>query len=402
MLIVQKYGGTSVGNLERIKNVADRIIQTKKQGHKVVCVISAMAGETEKLINLAKNISKFPDPRHYDMLFAAGEQISSALLSIALIEKGYQSKTLLGNQVKIKTDNIHTRARIQDIDHEKILHELNNNNVIVIAGCQGVNENDDITTLGRGGSDTSAVAVAASLKADLCEIYTDVSGVFTSDPNICSKAKKLQEVSFDEMLEMASTGAKVLQIRSVEMAKKHNVNLCVRSTFSDEPGTFITEEKNMEKKIISAVTCDKKQARITLKQLSDEIGIQEKIFNPISDANIIVDVIVQNVSSNGFVDVSFTINRDDYLASLKELNKYKEKFHVKEIVGEDDVSKVSIIGVGMVSQAGVATKMFETLAHSGINIMMISTSEIKISCIIHEKYAELATQVLHEAFIENS
>lgn len=398
-LIVQKYGGTSVANIEKIKNVAQKAIKEKKAGNEVVVVLSAMAGETDRLISLAHQAAETPDEREYDSLISTGEQVTISLLSIVLNSLGYRARSLLGFQVKILTDKAHKKARISVIDTEAIKKELKHGTIAIIAGFQGVDEDNNITTLGRGGSDTSAVALAAALKADQCDIYTDVDGVYTTDPNICSKARRLDKISYDEMLEMAMTGAKVLQPRSVEMAKKYNVPVYVKSTFTDEGGTLVTkEDKEMEKEIISGITYDRDQAKITVVHVPDKPGVAATLFTPLSEHNISVDMIIQNVSADGFTDLTFTVSKKDMKQAQKIVETTAKAVGAKKVEVDDDVAKVSIIGVGMVSHSGVAAKMFKTMANESINIMMISTSEIKISCIIQRKYTELAVTALHDAF----
>jgi aspartate kinase len=399
-LVVQKYGGTSVGDIERIKNVASRVIATKNQGHEVVVVVSAMAGETDKLIRLAQQVTLNPDERELDVLVSTGEQVSIALLAIVLKSMGYDAKSYLGFQIKIATDSVFGKARITSIDSEKIRKDLKDGRVVVVAGFQGIDELDNITTLGRGGSDTSAVAIAAALKADICEIYTDVDGVYTTDPNICSKARKLSKISYDEMLEMASLGAKVLQIRSVEFAKKYNVPIHVRSSFNDNPGTLVCkEDKEMEKVVVSGVTYNKNEAKIEVMRVPDVPGIAAKLFKPIADANIVVDMIIQTSSTEkGCADVAFTVPKNDFSKTLQIVKETIKEFAGKEVKSNEDIAKVSIVGVGMRSHSNVATQMFSALAKEGINIQMISTSEIKISCIVDAKYTELAVRALHDAF----
>ena len=399
-LVVQKYGGTSVGDIERIQNVARRVIETKLQGHQVVVVVSAMAGETDKLIRLAHHITPTPDEREMDVLVSTGEQVTIALLAIALKDIGYDARSYLGFQIKIATDSAFGRARITAIESEKILSDLKEGRVVVVAGFQGADEEDNITTLGRGGSDTTAVAVAAALKADLCEIYTDVDGVHTADPNICPKARKLPKISYDEMLEMASLGAKVLQIRSVEFAKKYDVPLHVRSSFNDNPGTFVCkEDEEMEKVVVSGVTYNKNEAKIEIMRIPDVPGVAAKLFKPIADANIVVDMIIQTSSTEkGFADVAFTVPKADFNKTLQIVKGNLAQLGGKEVNAAENIAKVSIVGLGMRSHSSVAAQMFSALAKEGINIDMISTSEIKISCIIESKYAELAVQALHDAF----
>lgn len=403
MLIVQKYGGTSVANLERIKAVAERIISYKKQGHDLVVVVSAMAGETDRLINLAKQITENPPLREFDLLVSTGEQVSSALLSITLQSMGYPSIALLGYQVPIYTTDLFTKAKIKEIKIEKIKECLSKGKIVIIAGFQGVTEKGDITTLGRGGSDTTAVALAASLKADFCEIYTDVEGVYTADPRIVSKARKLKKISYEEMLEMASSGAKVLEMRSVELAMIYKVPLIVRSSFTNVEGTLITEEdEEMEKVLVSGITYNRNEARISIYGVPDKPGIAAQIFGPIGEKGIVVDMIIQTARPDEKADLTFTVPRTDYKEALKIINGVAQKLGAEKVEGDNHIAKVSIVGAGMKTHPGVATKMFETLAKHGINIMMISTSEIKISCVIDEKYTELAVRALHEAFnLEN-
>jgi aspartate kinase len=399
-LVVQKYGGTSVGDPERIKNVARRVFHTKNQGHQVVVVVSAMAGETDKLLHLAQQVTPSPDERELDVLVSTGEQVSIALLAISLKAMGCDAKSYLGFQIKIATDSAFGKARITAIESEKIRDDLKNGRIVVVAGFQGVDEAENITTLGRGGSDTTAVAVAAALKADVCEIYTDVDGVYTADPNVCSRAKKLTKVSYDEMLEMASLGAKVLQIRSVEFAKKYNVPIHVRSSFNDNPGTIVCEEdREMERVVVSGVTYNKNEAKIEAMRLPDVPGVAAKLFKPIADANIVVDMIIQTSSTEkGYADVAFTVPKSDFVKTLQIVKETLRVIGGKEVVADENIAKVSIVGVGMRSHSSVATQMFTALAKEGININMISTSEIKISCVIDSKYTELAVRALHDAF----
>jgi aspartate kinase len=399
-LVVQKYGGTSVGDIDRIKNVARRIINTKNQGHEVVVVVSAMAGETDKLIRLAHQVAPAPDERELDVLVSTGEQVSIALLAIALKDMGTDAKSYLGFQIKIATDSSFGKARITGVGSERIFSDLKKGRVVVVAGFQGVDESDNITTLGRGGSDTTAVAAAASLKADICEIYTDVDGVYTTDPNICSKARKLSKISYDEMLEMASLGAKVLQIRSVEFAKKYDVPIHVRSSFNDNPGTIVCkEDKEMERVVVSGVTYNKNEAKIEVMRVPDVPGVAAKLFKPIADANIVVDMIIQTSSSEkGYADVAFTVPTSDFTKTLQTVKETIKGLGGKEVAADENIAKVSIVGVGMRSHSNIASQMFSALANEGINIHMISTSEIKISCIIDSKYTELAVRALHDAF----
>ena len=399
-LLVQKYGGTSVGDPERIRNVASRILKTKLQGHQPVVVVSAMAGETDRLIRLAQQFTATPDERELDVLVSTGEQVSAALLAMTLKSLGADAKSYLGFQIKMGTDSAFGKARIMGIEPERIHQDLRQGRIVVVAGFQGVDESDNITTLGRGGSDTTAVAIAAALKADLCEIYTDVDGVYTTDPNVCPQARKLSKISYDEMLEMASLGAKVLQIRSVEFAKKYNVPIHVRSSFNDHPGTIVCkEEKEMEQVIVSGVTYNKNEAKLEIMHVPDIPGVAAKIFQPIADANIVVDMIVQTSSTaSGFADMAFTVPKSDFPKTLQILNESLRTIGGEKVLSDQNISKVSIIGVGMRSHSNVAALMFASLAKEGINIQMVSTSEIKISCIIDAKYTELAIRALHDAF----
>lgn len=399
-LLVQKYGGTSVASIERIKQVAAKIAGSKRTGNDLVVVVSAMAGETNRLLALAQEISEIPDEREKDVLLASGEQVSVALLTLALKELGYPARSYLGHQVRIETDRAYGKARILSIDSRKILHAISAGEVVVVAGFQGVDEDDNITTLGRGGSDTSAVALAAFLNAQACEIFTDVEGVFTTDPGICPSARKLARISYDEMIELASTGAKVLEIRSVEFAKKFAVPVHVRSTFSDAEGTWlVTEEESMTDVLVSGVACDKNEAKITLVRVPDQPGLAARIFGPIADAHIVVDMIIQNASEDGTTDLTFTVPKADHKKALKIMENTLPEVHAKGIKVDTEIAKVSVVGVGMRTHAGVAAKMFQVLAAEGINIEMISTSEIKISVVIDAKYSELAVRVLHDAFI---
>ena len=400
-LIVQKFGGTSVATTERIKNVAKRIARWKARGNDIIVVPSAMSGETNRLIALAKEISPKPDPRELDVIAATGEQVTIGLLAMALQEEGLKAKSYTGPQVRVLTDSVFTKARILKIDDEKIRKDLDEGYVVIVAGFQGADEAGNITTLGRGGSDTSAVALATALKADECQIYTDVDGVYTTDPRIVPEARKLDTITFEEMLEMASLGSKVLQIRSVEFAGKYKVKLRVLSSFEDEgEGTLITveEEKNMEHPIISGIAFSRDEGKLTILGVPDQPGVAYQILGPIADANIDVDVIIQNVSHDGTTDFSFTVNRGDYDKALALLQKTAEKLKARGVVGDNKTCKVSAVGVGMHSHPGVASKMFAALGSEGINIQMISTSEIKISVVIEEKYLELAVRVLHKAF----
>ncbi len=401
-LIVQKYGGTSVGNPERIKNVARRVAKFKEKGHQVVVVLSAMSGETNRLIALAKEMQAHPDPRELDVIISTGEQVTIGLLCMALKEIGVNARSYTGGQVKILTDNAFTKARIVSIDEHNIRADLANDCVVVVAGFQGMDADGNITTLGRGGSDTTGVAIAAALRADECQIYTDVDGVYTTDPRMVPEARRLKTITFEEMLEMASLGSKVLQIRSVEFAGKYKVKLRVLSSFEEEgDGTLITfEEGNkMEQAIISGIAFNRDEAKITVMGVPDKPGIAYQILGPVSDANIDVDIIIQNVGTDGTTDFSFTVHRNEFAKTMDILkNKVQPHIGAREVVGDNKAAKVSVVGVGMRSHVGIASKMFRTLAEEGINIQMISTSEIKISVVIDEKYLELAVRVLHKAF----
>ena len=398
-LIVQKYGGTSIADLDRIHNVAERIANTFDQGNDVVVILSAMAGVTDGLIDMATQISESPDKRELDVLLATGEQTSAALLAMTLNAMNYPALSMLGHQAEVVTDDTFGNARILDIGARRIMDIIEKRNIVVVAGFQGCDLNGNITTLGRGGSDTSAVAIASALKADICEIYTDVDGIYTADPNICEKAKKINTISYDEMLNMASLGAKVLQIRSVGFAKKYNVPIHVRSSFNEEEGTMVvSEDSGMERLNVSAVTHDKDQARITLKKVPDQPGVAAKIFTPISESNIIVDMIIQNTREEGQTDLTFTVPKSAFPDALEIERNVAKEIGADDVLGDVNIAKVSVVGVGMKNHSGVASKMFNTLAKENINIMMISTSEIRISCIIEEKYTELAVRVLHTAF----
>ncbi len=399
-LVVQKFGGTSVGSLDRIEKVAKRVASTLRAGKKVVVVSSAMAGETDSLIDLAKGIMEFPPEREMDMLLATGEQKAISLLAMAITKRGYPAISLCGWQVPIVTDRVHTKARIERIGIQRIRNLLEEGYVPVVAGFQGITDEWEITTLGRGGSDTTAVALASALAAD-CEIYTDVTGVFTADPRIVPSARKLEMISYEEMLELSSLGAKVMQIRSVEFAAKHGVRIHVRSSFEEEEGTWIVpEEEVMEKVVVRGITLDTKESRITVVRVPDRPGIAAKLFKPLGEAHIVVDMIVQNVSHDGYTDMSFTVSRNDAPKAEEIVRKTAKVIGAKEVIRDDRVAKVSIVGLGMRSSYGTAAKMFEILSKNGINIMAISTSEIRISCLIDEKYGELAVRELHEAFIE--
>jgi aspartate kinase len=398
-LMVQKYGGTSVANVDKIHNVAQRVIRSKEAGNELVVVVSAMAGETDRLIQLAQSVSDDPTPREYDSLVSTGEQITVSLLAMVLNKLGYKAKSYLGYQVKVLTDGDYKKARIVKIETSQIKEDLKKGYIVVVAGFQGVDKKNNINTLGRGGSDTSAVALAASLEADVCEIYTDVDGVYTTDPGIYDRARRMKKVSYDEMLEMASAGAKVLHPRSVELAKKYGVPVYVKSSFNDEGGTLVTkEDKDMEKEVVSGVTYDRDQAKITVIHVPDRPGVAARLFTPLSDENIPVDMIIQNASIEGYTDLTFTVSRKDIKQVRKLLEEAGKDVGATGLQFDENIAKISIIGVGMRSHAGVASKMFATLAKEGINILMISTSEIKISCAIEAKYTELAVRVLHDAF----
>ena len=401
-LIVQKYGGTSVGTLERIEHVADRIVKVRKTGVDIVVVVSAMAGETDKLLKMARSLSKNPARREVDMLLSSGERISAALLALALQSRGIPALSMTGRQIGLQTDSTHTRARITNIDTRRARKMLNENHVIVVAGFQGINELGDVTTLGRGGSDTSAVALAVALGARQCEIYTDVDGVYTTDPRMVPQAKRLDVVSYDEMLEMAGLGAKVLQTRCVEFAHKYKMPLIVKSSFKEKEenkGTLICEEDpKMEQPVVSGIMCDKNQAKITLKEVPDQPGIAANIFEPLATASISVDMIIQNVSEQGHTDLSFTVAREELDEAMVIMNKAAKKIHATQISSDAKIAKVSIVGAGMRSHSGVAAQIFKTLSAHKINILMISTSEIKVSCIIEQKNSKAAVIALHNAF----
>lgn len=398
-LIVQKYGGTSVADIERIRNVAKRVAKTYEKGNDVVVILSAMAGVTDDLIEMAQEVTSSPERRELDVLLATGEQTTAALLAITLQAMKYPAQSLLGYQAEVITDCSFGNARIVDIGANRIKDLLKDRNIVVVAGFQGCDPDGNITTLGRGGSDTSAVAIAATLNADICEIYSDVDGVYTADPNICEKARKIDTISYDEMLNMASLGAKVLQIRSVGFAKKYNVPVHVRSSFKEEEGTMVVNENSgMEGLIVTAVTHDKNQARITLKKVPDQPGVAEKIFSPIAESGIIVDMIIQNTRAGGKTDLTFTVPKADIDKALAIESKIAEEIGAEDVFGDKNIAKVSVIGVGMKNHSGVASTMFGALARANINIMMISTSEIRISCVIEENYTELAVRVLHTAF----
>jgi aspartate kinase len=402
-LIVQKFGGTSVGSIERINAVADRVARARQSGDDIVVVVSAMSGETDRLLTLAKDLTKTPNSRELDVLLSTGEQVTIALLSIALEARNCPARSFTGAQVHIRTDSAHNKARILDIDANRVRKCLAEGKVVVIAGFQGIDEEGNITTLGRGGSDTTAVAMAAALKADECHIYTDVDGVYTADPRIVSKARRLDTITYEEMLELASLGSKVLQIRSVEFASKYNVQLRVLSSFKDGSGTLITaEDETMEQAIISGIAHNKDEAKLTIVGVPDRPGIAYSILGPIADANIEVDMIVQNVGVDNLTDFTFTVHRNDYDKAMAILKKTSADLGARDINGDTGIVKISVVGVGMRSHAGIASKMFNALAREGINIMMISTSEIKISVVVNEKYLELGVRTLHSEFgLEN-
>jgi len=398
-LIVQKYGGTSVGNIERIKNVARRVARTYNEGNQVVVVLSAMSGETNRLVGLCNEASEFPIGREYDVVISTGEQVTIGLLSIVLKEMGHKAKSFMGHQVPVVTDSQFGSARIESIDPKRMRDELDRGVIVVVAGFQGIDPEGNITTLGRGGSDTTAVALAAALKADLCEIYTDVDGVYTTDPNICHEARKLKKVSYDEMLEMASLGAKVLQTRSVEFAKKYEVPVMVRSSFNDAEGTLVCkEDREMEKVVVSGITYNKNEAKISVLRVPDRPGIAAKLFRPLTESGMNIDMIVQNISHDAHTDLTFTVSKEDFKRALKLVQETAGQIEARDVIGDPNIAKVSIVGAGMRSHAGVASRMFEVMSKEGINIQMISTSEIKISIVIDVKYTELAVRVLHEAF----
>ncbi len=398
-LIVQKYGGTSVANPDRIANVANRVAKGWREGNKMVVVLSAMAGETDRLLALAKELADDPDPRELDVLLATGEQVTVSLFSMFLKSQGLSATSLLSHQARIYTDRAYGRARIIGIDTTRIREELKKGRIVTVAGFQGVDEVGDITTLGRGGSDTTAVAVAAALKAELCEIYTDVDGIYTTDPRIYPKARRLARISYDEMLEMASLGAKVLEIRAVGFAKRYRVPLRVRSSFSNHPGTLVCkEDAEMEAIPVSGVAYSRNEARVSITRVPDRPGIAARFFEPVARANIVVDLIIQNTSVDGFTDLTFTVPKGDLAKTLELVKATAREIGAERVLSDENIAKVSIVGVGMRNNAGVASRMFAALASQGINIMMISTSEIKISCVIEDKYTELAVRTLHDAF----
>ncbi len=398
-LIVQKYGGSSVADPDKMKAVARRVVETARQGHRVVVVVSAMGKTTDSLLALASQITPNPKPREMDMLLATGEQVSIALLAMAIENLGYPARSFTGAQVGIFTDTAHTKARIRKIESDRVAQALDGGYVAVVAGFQGVTPEEEITTLGRGGSDLTGVALAAALKADVCEIYTDVDGVYTADPNIVPDARKLRRVSYDEMLEMASLGAKVLQSRAVEFAKKYGVPVHVRSTFKPDPGTLVTrEDRGMEEAMVTGVTHDRGQAKVSILRVPDRPGIAAQVFSAVAEQNVVVDMIVQNISRDGYTDISFTLPRGDRARAVTVLEEIARRIGALGVTHDDRVAKVSIVGVGMRSHSGVAARMFSILAKEGVNIQMISTSEIAVSCVIEDKYTELAVRALHEAF----
>jgi aspartate kinase len=398
-IIVQKYGGTSVANPDRIANVANRVAKGWRDGNKMVVVLSAMAGETDRLIRLANELAEDPDPRELDVLLATGEQVTVSLFSMFLRSQGVPATSLLSHQARIYTDRAYGRARIIGIDTARVREELKKGRIVTVAGFQGVDEVGNITTLGRGGSDTTAVAIAAALKADLCEIYTDVDGIYTTDPRLYPKARKLTRITYDEMLEMSSLGAKVLEIRSVGFAKRYAVPLAVRSSFSDQPGTLVTvEDEEMEDVPVSGVALSRHDSRVTVTRVPDRPGIAVRLFRPVADANIVVDMIIQNTSIDGYTDLTFTVPQGDLKKTLELMGPVAREIGAEQVLSDDNIAKISIVGVGMKNNAGVAARMFEALSGENINIMMISTSEIKISCVIEDKYGELAVRVLHDAF----
>jgi aspartate kinase len=398
-LIVQKYGGTSVGTIEKIGNVADKVVARVKSGDQIVVAVSAMSGETNRLIALANDISSKPHAREMDVIISTGEQVTIALLTMALLDRGCDARSYTGAQIRMVTDDVHGKARIKDIQCDRMKADLDAGRVVVVAGFQGVDKDGNITTLGRGGSDTTAVAIAAALKADECQIYTDVDGVYTTDPRVEPKARKLDQITFEEMLEMASLGSKVLQIRSVEFAGKYNVPLRVLSSFEEGEGTLIAlEENDVEQAVISGIAFNRDEAQLTINGVPDQPGVASKILGPVTDANIEIDMIVQNVSEDGCTDFTFTVHRNDYAVTHALMEKVAKELGAEKMQGDDAIVKISLVGVGMRSHAGIANTMFDTLANENINIRMISTSEIKISVVVDEKYLELGVRSLHEAF----
>ncbi|MFQ5543124.1 MAG: aspartate kinase [Nitrospiria bacterium] len=398
-LIIQKYGGSSVGNIDRIRIVAKRIARTSQEGHRLVVVVSAMTGETDRLTRMARKVASSPSRREMDMLLSTGERVTIALLAMAIQELNLEAISFTGRQVGILTNSVHTQARIEQIHADRLKEAMDKNVIPIVAGFQGINQSSDVTTLGRGGSDTTAVALAAALRADLCDIYTDVDGIYTTDPNIVPSARLISKISYEEMLEMASLGAKVLHTRAVEFAMKYNVPVRVRSSFNDHEGTLVTEEdQEMEQELVSGVTYDKHQAKVTLVGVPDHPGIASKIFSALADDYMLVDMIIQNVGQGGLTDLSFTVPKGDAIRAKEILSKLTDALEIQDVVLTEQIAKVSIVGVGMRSHSGVAAKTFSSLAEKGVNIMMISTSEIKISCVIELKHTELAVQTLHEAF----
>ncbi|MEM9189669.1 MAG: aspartate kinase [Myxococcota bacterium] len=398
-LIVQKFGGTSVGNIERIQRVAKRVASYHRDGHQLVVVVSAIGGETDRLLNLGRGLSGRPSSREMDVLVSTGEQVSAALLSIALNERGIPATSLLGHQARILTNEMHERARILSIETDRMASVVDSGCVAVVAGFQGMDKDGNITTLGRGGSDTTAVAIAAAIGADVCEIFTDVDGVFTADPNVCKDARKVERISYEEMLELASLGANVLQIRSVEMAMKHAVKIHVRSSFKDAEGTWVVgEEQSMESVVVAGVTSDRNETKLTIRNVPDEPGVVAGLFKPLADASISVDMIIQNASADGATNLTFTVSKNDVARAQEITEALVTEIGAGDVVVDEQIVKVSIVGLGMRSHAGVAAKMFGILANEGVNIIAISTSEIKVSCLIHSKYAELAVRALHTGF----
>ncbi|HUU50811.1 MAG TPA: aspartate kinase [Nitrospinota bacterium] len=397
-LVIQKYGGTSVGSIEKIKAIAKKVADRKKEGADIIVVVSAMAGETDKLVNMAHQISEIPERREFDMLLSTGERVTIALLTMALQSLGCDAISLTGRQSGIITNSSYTRAKIKYITGKRIRDALNQGKVVVVAGFQGIDEHENVTTLGRGGSDTTAVAIAATLKAEVCEIYTDVEGVFTTDPNIVPHARKLDKISYEEMLEMASLGAKVLHSRCLEFGKKYKIPILVKSTFGGGEGTLVTDEVNMEESVVIGIAYNKNQAKITIAGVPDRPGIAAQIFGKVSQADIVVDMIIQNVSEGGLTDVSFTVQKSDAKKTFLLMKELVPEIGAEDVKIDENITKISIIGAGMQGQSGIATTMFSSLAKENINIMMISTSEIKISCVIDTKYTELAVRVLHDAF----
>ena len=398
-LIVQKFGGTSVGTVERIQAVADRVVRERQAGNDMIIVVSAMSGETNRLISLASEISDRPTAREMDVLLSTGEQVTIALLSMALEARDCPARSYTGAQVRIVTDSVHSKARIKDIDGSRVREDIDAGRVVIVAGFQGVDEHGNITTLGRGGSDTTAVAMAAALNADECQIYTDVDGVYTTDPRVVPEARRLPQITYEEMLEMASLGSKVLQIRSVEFASKYNVPLRVLSSFEEGPGTLISvEDKNMEQPLISGIAFNRDEAKLTILGVPDQPGVASRILGPVADANIEIDMIVQNVAADETTDFTFTVHRNDFERGMEVLEQVAKELGAREVSGDDKIVKISLVGVGMRSHAGIASKMFSTLADESINIQMISTSEIKISVVVDEKYLELGVRALHQAF----